>query len=38
MSKEIDKLEVLTEICKDYDASFSGAESNAIIAAMDKWH
>ena len=38
MSKEIDKLEVLTEVCKEYDVSFSGVESNAIIAAMDKWH
>ena len=38
MSKEIDKLEILTEVCKEYDVSFSGVESNAIIAAMDKWH
>ena len=37
MKKEIDKLEVLTEVCKEYNVSFSGAESNAIIAAMDRW-
>jgi len=37
MSKEIDKLEILTEVCKEYDVSFSSAESNAIIAAMDRW-
>ena len=38
MSKEIDKLEVLADVCKEYDVSFSGVESNAIISAMDKWH
>ena len=37
MSKEIDKLEILGNACKEYGVSFSGVESNAILKAMDDY-
>ena len=37
MSKEMNKLEILTDVCNKHDVSFSGIESNAILDAMDAY-